>query len=287
MTAERCDDIVARAADQLADGKAIGWVQGRSEFGPRALGNRSILADPQPAENKDIINRMVKKRESYRPFAPSVLAEKVDDYFVTTATQKEFPSMSVILDVRPECRALLGAITHVDGTARVQTVARATNPRYWELIRAFGERTGVPMLLNTSFNNHAEPIVESVSDSIVCFLTTDLHALAVGDWLVKKREPAPEAWLARRIGLPVTVALAQERRWTSGTEQAWVREARFTYHHGKTAKLSEAMFAVLGAADGRATLADLGAKAGLDRAATLALVPELRELWSNRMVVLA
>lgn len=287
VTAERCADIVARAADELAAGKAIGWVQGRAEFGPRALGNRSILADPRPAENKDIINRMVKKREAYRPFAPSVLEEKVDDYFITTATQKTFPTMSVILDVRPEMRTLLGAITHVDGTARVQTVSRAANARYWELINAFGERTGVPMLLNTSFNNHAEPIVDSVTDSIVCFLTTDLHALAVGDWLVKKREPAPEAWLARRIGLPVTVALAQERRWTSGTEQAWVREARFTYHHGKTAKLSEAMFGVLGAADGHATLADLGAKAGLDRVATLALVPELRELWSNRMVVLA
>lgn len=287
VTAERCDDIGARAADLLAAGKAIGWVQGRSEFGPRALGNRSILADPRPAENKDIINRMVKKRESYRPFAPSVLAEKVDDYFVTTATEKEFPSMSVILDVRPECRALLGAITHVDGTARVQTVTRTMNPRYWELIRAFGERTGVPMLLNTSFNNHAEPIVDSVFDSIVCFLTTDLNALAVGDWLVLKREPTPEAWLALRVALPASVALVEERRWVSATEQAWVREARFSYHHGKTARLSAELYRLLGAADGKMTLAALGAAAGLDDAATLALLPELREMWGNRMVVLA
>ncbi len=287
VAVERCDAIVARAADLLAGGKAIGWVQGRSEFGPRALGNRSILADPRPAENKDIINRMVKKREAYRPFAPSVLAEKVDDYFVTTAAQKTFPSMSVILDVRPECRALLGAITHVDGTARVQTVARATNPRYWELIRAFGERTGVPMLLNTSFNNHAEPIVETAGDAIGCFLTTDLHALVVGDWLVTKREPAPDAWLALRVALPVTVALAAERRWTSATEQAWVHEARFTYHQGKTARLSPALYRLLGMADGRATLGELGDRAGVTREAVVALVPELRELWGNRCVVLA
>lgn len=290
VTVQRCADIVGRAADLLAAGKAIGWVQGRSEFGPRALGNRSILADPRPAENKDIINRMVKKREAYRPFAPSVLEEKVDDYFITTATQKTFPTMSVILDVRPEMRTLLGAITHVDGTARVQTVSRAANARYWDLINAFGERTGVPMLLNTSFNNHAEPIVDSAYDGVVCFLTTDLHALVVGDWLVTKKpgidqDPAP--WLELKVGLPVTLSLAAERRWVSATEQGWVHELRFTHHHGKTAKVSSALHGLLGRADGRRSFLELGQAAGLSPAETAALLPELREHWTNRMVVLA
>ena len=286
VEAEKHDDVVERAADLLAAGRVIGWVQGRSEFGPRALGNRSILADPRPAENKGIINQMVKKREAYRPFAPSVLAEKVDDYFVTTPTQKEFPSMSVVLSVRPEWREKLGAITHVDGSARVQTVARDANPRYWELIRAFGTRTGVPMLLNTSFNNHAEPIVDSARDAVVCFLTTGLHALVIGEWLVTKREPAPAAWLGLRVGLPPAIALAAERRWVAPDRSELVHEARFTYHHGKSGRLSPDLHALLGAADGRQSIAELGARAGLDSARTAALVPELRDLWANRMVTL-
>lgn len=285
VTIERCDDIVARTADLLADGQAIGWVQGRSEFGPRALGNRSILADPRPAENKDIINRMVKKREAYRPFAPSVLVEHVDDYFETIATQKDFPTMSVILNVRPDQRELLGAITHVDGTARVQTVSSEVNARYWELIRAFGDRTGVPMLLNTSFNNHAEPIVDSVAEAVVCFLTTDLNALVVGDWLVRKRAVEPAAWRRLGVALPDTIRLKAERYWQSASEQAWRHELAFSYHHGKCATISEGMYRLLGAAQGQC-VADAGAAAGLAEADTIALLSELRELWSNRMVKL-
>jgi len=291
VASEKCDDVVNRTADLLANGEAIGWVQGRSEFGPRALGNRSILADPRPAENKDLINRMVKKREAYRPFAPSVLQEKVDEYFVTTPTQKEFPTMSVILDVRQEWRDKLGAITHVDGTARVQTVKRDANPRYWELIRAFGERTGVSMLLNTSFNNHAEPIVDSVRDAVVCFLTTDLHALVVGDWLVTKSLAATdakaEAWLRVNVGLPVTVALARERSWVSATEQTWRHEVRFTYHHGKSAQISAAMHALLAVADGTRSVRTAAAAVGLGEREAAQLVPELIELWTNRMIALA
>ena len=256
-----------RAAELLAAGRVIGWVQGRSEFGPRALGNRSILADPRPAENKSIINQMVKKREAYRPFAPSVLAEKVDEYFVTTPTQKDFPTMSVVLGVQPQWRERLGAITHVDGTARVQTVARPANPRYWELIKAFGDRTGVAMLLNTSFNNHAEPIVDSAREAVACFLTTDLQALVIGDWLITKREPAPADGLGQRVGLPPAIALAAERRWAAPGRSELIHEARFTYHHGKSARLSPDLHALLGAADGRLSVAELGAKAGLDAGA--------------------
>src|SRR6185295_12939378 len=153
---ERVDDVAARSAQLLADGRVLGWVQGRSEFGPRALGNRSILADPRPAENKDLINRMIKKRESYRPFAPAVLDENADEYFEIPIRNMRFPFMSFTVRVRPEKRELLGATTHVDGTARIQTVSRNKNPLFWKLIDEFGSITGVRVLLNTSFNNNVE-----------------------------------------------------------------------------------------------------------------------------------
>ncbi|HVW21577.1 MAG TPA: carbamoyltransferase C-terminal domain-containing protein [Opitutaceae bacterium] len=278
LRAEKRTDIVERAADLLAEGRALGWVQGRSEFGPRALGHRSILADPRPAANKDVINAMVKKREAYRPFAPSVLAEAVDTYFETAPGQKEFPYMSVILRVRPEWRERLGAVTHVDGTARVQTVARDASPRYWELIRAFGARTGVEMLLNTSFNNHAEPIVDSARDAVACFLTTGLQALVVGDWLVTKQEDAPSAWLDLRPSLVPAAALSAERRTGAlgAPTDAW--RIGFTYHHGRSFPISPELYRILGAADGRRTLRELGAAAGE--------VAAIRELWGERVIAL-
>jgi carbamoyltransferase len=176
------------AADLLAQGSVIGWVQGRSEFGPRALGNRSILADPRPAANKEVINAMVKKREGFRPFAPSVLEERLRDYFEVPAATTALPFMIIVVPVREHARATLGAVTHIDGSARVQTVARADNPRFHALIEGFGRRTGVPLVLNTSFNNNAEPIVDSVDDAITTFLTTGIGAMVIGDWLVRKPE---------------------------------------------------------------------------------------------------
>lgn len=291
VTFEKRADIVAHAARLMAEGKVFGWVQGRSEFGPRALGHRSILADPRPAENKDIINRMVKKREAYRPFAPSVLAERVDEFFVLPGGQKDFPFMTFVVDVQPDKRALLGAITHVDGTARVQTVARASSPRYWELIHAFGEITGVPMLLNTSFNNHAEPVVDSVREAIACFLTTELHHLAIGDFFVSKQnvEPTDDALLALAVTLPENLALRRERkRSADGAQWETSCAATFTQHRGKSATLSETMAAVLERADGTASVGALAERAGAGRTAQARaeLAAELRELWTNRVVVL-
>jgi carbamoyltransferase len=196
VEARRVPDAPAMAAEIMAGGGVIGWLQGRSEFGPRALGNRSILADPRPAANKDIINAMVKKREGFRPFAPSVLEERLGDFFEPRGVTA-VPFMVITLQVRPEMRALLGAVTHVDGSARVQSVSRTDNPRYHALIEAFGRLTGVPVVLNTSFNNNAEPIVDSVDDAVACFLTTGIDRLFVGDWLVEKaaRMPDDTAWL--------------------------------------------------------------------------------------------
>lgn len=181
------DSPAGAAAELLAKGNVVGWVQGRSEFGPRALGNRSILADPRPAENKALINEMVKKRESYRPLAPSVLEGRVTDFFDVPDIGRYHPFMIFVVRVRQEARKMLQATTHLDGTARLHSVSRDTNPLYYELIDEFARRTGVPILLNTSFNNNVEPIVDTAEDAIVCYLTTGLQYLVIGSYVASKK----------------------------------------------------------------------------------------------------
>jgi len=181
--------IEADTARQIADGKIVGWFQGRMESGPRALGNRSITIDPTRAEMKDKLNARVKRREGFRPFAPSVLEEKFEQYFSMPKGQKS-PYMILIGDVKPGMGEKIPAVTHVDGTARVQTVSKKTNPRYWNLISEFEKITGVPVLLNTSFNEN-EPIVCTPEHAVACFLRTEFDVLAIGDFLVTKRL-APE-----------------------------------------------------------------------------------------------
>jgi carbamoyltransferase len=177
----RHDDVEQRAAELLAEGRILGWAQGRAEFGPRALGNRSILADPRRADMKDRINALVKFREAFRPFAPSILHEFGDEYF---EAYQESPYMERTLRLRPEVRNQVPAVVHVDGTGRLQTVREEWNPRYYRLIRAFYERTGVPMLLNTSLNIMGKPIIHSVEDALALFYTTGLEALVVGDRII-------------------------------------------------------------------------------------------------------
>lgn len=271
--------LVDTAAKLMADGKVIGWVQGRSEFGPRALGNRSILADPRPAGHKDRINAMVKKREGYRPFAPSVLEERAGEFFELPAGQKRLPYMTVVVRVRPEKRSLLGAITHVDGTARVQTVAREQNPRYYALIEAFGQLTGVPIVLNTSFNNHAEPIVDSLEDAIECFLTTGLDFLVAGDSLVSKRQVPPDACLDLAAATAPTLTLRMVPDGRGGARC----EALFGYHHSRVVRISEVLCEALRRADGRRSMREL-VGGDLDDQAWTALAGELWELWTVRMV---
>ncbi len=176
-------DIAPFAARQVADGKIIGWFQGRMEAGPRALGNRSILADPRDPDSKSRLNEKIKHREPFRPFAPSVLLERAGDYFVSDHPS---PVMLLVYDVAAHRRAEVPAITHVDGTARVQTVARDENPDYWRLIKSFEEITGVPMVVNTSFNDNEEPIVCAPEDAIRCFHRTELDGLAIGPFWVAK-----------------------------------------------------------------------------------------------------
>jgi carbamoyltransferase len=181
------DGMVQRTADLLAQGRIIAWYQGRMEYGPRALGNRSILTDPRPPEMKDILNRRVKRREGFRPFAPAVAVEQMKDYF---ETEHDSPFMLLAVPVREDKKAVVPAITHVDGTARLQTVSEPSNPLFYKLIRAFEQRTGVPMLLNTSFNVRGEPIVCTPREAVSCFRTTDLDALILGRFVIVKQ---PEA----------------------------------------------------------------------------------------------
>src|SRR5712664_934165 len=176
------EELSRRAAAIIADGKILGWFQGRAEWGPRALGNRSIVADPRRPEMKEILNRRIKHREIFRPFAPSILAEATAEYF-----EKSHPSpfMTLAYSVRSEKRDKIPAPTHVDGTGRLQTVTREANPRYHALISAFRDLTGVPLVLNTSFNDN-EPIVCRPEEALDCFLRTQMDALVLGDFLITK-----------------------------------------------------------------------------------------------------
>jgi carbamoyltransferase len=176
------DNLMQRTAAIVADGKILGWFQGRAEWGPRALGNRSIVADPRRPEMKEILNQRIKHREIFRPFAPSILAESTGEWF-----EKSHPSpfMTLAYSVRPEKREKIPAPTHVDGTGRLQTVAREANPRYWSLIKAFEKLTGVPVVLNTSFNDN-EPIVCRPEEALDCFQRTQMDALVLGDFLITR-----------------------------------------------------------------------------------------------------
>src|SRR5262245_2408867 len=186
--------LLARVARDLADGKIVGWFQGRFEMGPRALGNRSILADPRRPEMRDVLNAKVKKRESFRPFAPAVLVERAAEFF---EIDQPDPFMTLAPRARPAARDRIPAAVHVDGTGRIQTVERSSNPRYYGLIEEFGRLTGVPVLLNTSFNR-SEPIVGSPKEAIDCYLKSGMDVLVLGDFYTTDRPAAAATYTADR-----------------------------------------------------------------------------------------
>ena len=174
--------ICNHTAQAIADGQVIGWFQGRMEWGPRALGNRSILCDPRRADMKELLNAKIKRRESFRPFAPSVLEEAVPDWF---EENDAVPFMMQVFQIREEKRKLIPAVTHVDGSGRLQTVSRSTNPRYHRLIESFRSLTGVPMVLNTSFNEN-EPVVCKPEEALDCFLRTKMDVLVMGNTIISR-----------------------------------------------------------------------------------------------------
>ena len=190
-TVQRVDQLPSlyeRTARAIAAGRVVGWFQGRMEWGPRALGNRSILGDPRRPDMKDILNLKIKRRESFRPFAPSVLREHVKDWF---ELDDDVPFMMKVFQIREAKRPQIPAVTHVDGSGRLQTVYRDTNERYYDLIKVFHQMTGVPMVLNTSFNEN-EPVVCKPSEALDCFLRTKMDLLVLGDWLVERADGASD-----------------------------------------------------------------------------------------------
>jgi carbamoyltransferase len=197
----RLDDdatVCREAADHVADGRVVGWFQGRMEFGPRALGNRSILGDPRVLDMRDRINLKIKFREGFRPFAPSVLADKADEWF--DLREHPSPFMLLVADVN-EGKRVVPAITHVDHSARVQTVSRDTTPLYYDLIAAFEKKTGCPLVINTSFNVRGEPIVCTPEDAFQCFIRTHMDTLVIGPFLLRKEDQRayPEIRDAREV----------------------------------------------------------------------------------------
>ena len=276
-------DPSTEAANLITDGKIIGWAQGRSEFGPRALGNRSILADPRRAENKDLINEMVKNREPYRPFAPSVLEEYAEQFFeVPDGSSPAY--MTFTVPVREAMRPKLPAITHIDGTARIQTVSRNTNERYWRLIEAFRQRTGVPVVLNTSFNHNLEPIVDSVEDAITCLLTTGLTHLVIDNYLITKRPVKPAIVSQLVPTLPEHVQLVYCQQAGSGKALKHLYRLESTVGRNTSRPVSAATYKTLTYAIGRNC--SLGAALASDRAASGhdAICEELFQLWVERQV---
>jgi carbamoyltransferase len=186
------DKLVQSTARHIANGKVVGWFQGAAEWGPRALGNRSILADPRRPEMKDILNRRIKHREAFRPFAPSIMEEATSEFFERANSS---PFMTFAYPVKTEKRRVIPAPTHVDGTARLQTVSRAANPLYWKVLRTLGELTGVPVALNTSFNDN-EPIVCRPEEALECFRRTRMDVLVLGNFVLERKSPPAERELS-------------------------------------------------------------------------------------------
>ncbi|HEY0365796.1 MAG TPA: carbamoyltransferase C-terminal domain-containing protein, partial [Pyrinomonadaceae bacterium] len=180
-------DVISDAVELLCDGKIIGWFDGGSELGPRALGQRSIICDPRRPDAKETLNRRVKMREPFRPFAPAILLEEAPNWFEFDDTPPESPFMLRVVDVKAEKRNEAPAIVHVDGTGRVQTLTRENNGRFYDLVHKFHEKMGVPVLLNTSFNRMGQPIIETPADAIGCLLNTGLDCCVFEDRIVFKK----------------------------------------------------------------------------------------------------
>jgi len=181
---QKYDDEILfdKVSSQIIDAGIVGWFNGRSEFGPRALGGRSIIADPRRKDAKELLDKKIKRRESFRPFAPSILKEYVSEYFELS---DEVPFMEKVFPIREDKRSVIPAVTHVDGTGRLQTVDKEINPAYYNLIEAFRKKTGVPILLNTSFNEN-EPIVNSPGEALDCFLRTNMDMLVLENCIIER-----------------------------------------------------------------------------------------------------
>ncbi|RKH00249.1 nodulation protein [Corallococcus sp. CA053C] len=286
LSFEKHTDVAAAAAPLLARGALVGWVQGRSEFGSHALGHRSVLADPRPVEHRARLSKALGRGEEYRPPGLSLLEEDLREFIDAPPGLEAAPFMALALKVREDKQALVAAGTHVDGTARVQTVSRDVNPRLWALLAAFKGLTGVPALVQASFNNGTEPTVDSVEDAVVSLLTTGVEHLVVGDFIVGKRTPSEEDWLALEVSLPPYVKVLHSRGFVERQQKAAVFELATSYDSRLRRRLSEGLGAALLRLDGALSVRALLAEQGSGAERRGALLAELKELWTQRLVVL-
>ena len=276
---ERCDDVCERAASALAAGAIVGWVQGRSEFGPRALGQRNILADPRPVESRERVNALVKKREEFRPFAPAVTAEAAASFFEIPPSASDPEFMVFAVPVRPACRHLLRAVTHVDGSARVQVVSSERQPLFWTLIDRFGSLTGVPVLLSTSFNNFAEPIVDTVADAVRCFVASPLDLLFVGSFVVRHTDSSPPDLRSFRVKPLATTSLHSSVVFLPDGKRSERQVIRQRHHGGRQRAVLPATYRLLAQSNGELAVSSLLRPEDAD-----VVLPELAALWEERLV---
>lgn len=285
ITWEHMSNRSEEVALLLANKNIIGWIQGCAEFGPRALGNRSILADPRPIENKDIVNFMIKKRESYRPFAPAIMIEHLDEYFDCPNTKCNFSFMNYVINVKKDMKKKLGAVTHIDGTARIQTVSKNTNPEFWNLINSFKSITGIPVLLNTSFNNYAEPIVNSIDDAITCFLTSGLDYLVIDNLLIHKKSFSNYELQEMKVKIPKYIQLLQLSKFTTFNTKCTDYIMNTNYSSSYSQKISMDMFLFLSSVlKKESRISEIfESNKSLDKNS---IMNEIKELWEKRFVVL-
>ena len=264
----RPDDLPGETAQLLADGKIVAWFQGRSEYGPRALGNRSILAHPGLAHIPDHLNAKIKFREPFRPFAPTVLAEESSNFFAVTA---QSPYMSFAVPVLDRARDRIRAVTHIDQTARLQEIEHSANPLYHDLITRFSKLTGLPLILNTSFNLAGEAIVETPDNALWTFLKTDIDALAIGPFIITKTPfPQPDQWPTTTLLAPPDLLIETRRHIDGGLDSATA------YHRGNTFECSELELIILEHSAEPTNLATLQAESDCAREE---IIPPLKRLF--------
>lgn len=280
---ERSADVARQTAELLAQGEVVGWVQGRSEFCSRSLGNRSVLADPRSAESWARVDAALSRPEESMPVAASVLEEGAGDLFELPDGMGSSPYMAFAVKVREDRRPALAATLQQDGTAWLHTVSRETNPRFWSLLQAFKDLSGVPAVFNTAFNSKTEPIVDSVEDAVASFLTSGLNHLVVGDLVARKRTPARADWLALRVSLPPYVQLQRTRGFAGKGGMKTICRIRTSYDAKLSLPVSNALFDLLMRIEDEAPLGELLAVCG-SADGEQALVDELADLWSRRLV---
>lgn len=281
LNSRQVHNIAQHTAQLIADGAVVGWMQGRTEFGSHALGNRNVFANPRMLESRDRVHKALGIENGNSPFAAAVLEEEAGEYFDLPAAPESFRFKTFVVKVREDKRALLPAVTHVDGTTRLQTVSQKSNPLYWQLLKAFREITGVPVLLNTSLNSNTEPMVATLADGIVTFLTTGIDYLVAGDFVAEKNPALQEKFSSLMLSLPPYVKIFRSKGYAERQKNSPRDEIRTSYDAQFRRKISPHVSELLLGLDGPKPLGELLQAANGKQSELLA---ELNQLWSERLV---